>query len=98
MSLVPVIPGGTEIPDKTLHFLAYGGLTALVAAAWPRTGLLKLFILLSAAGALLEFGQGALNLGRMASFGDQIANMSGVAAALLVWIGLAWMKAKVFKH
>jgi len=97
LSLIPVVPGSAEISDKVLHFVAYGGLTALAAAAWPKTRLLILFLILSAAGALLEFAQGALNLGRMASFQDQIANMGGIAMALAIWIFLVWIKTTVLK-
>ncbi len=94
LSLVPVVPGAAEISDKTLHFMAYGGLTTLAAAAWPKTPLLKMFILMSCVGALLEMAQGVLNLGRTASFGDQIANMCGVGLALLSWILLVWLLSK----
>ena len=91
LSLVPVVPGAAEISDKTLHFIAYGGLATLAAAAWPKAALLPMFIVLSAIGGLLELTQGVLNLGRVASFGDQIANMGGVALALLLWILLVWL-------
>lgn len=96
LSLVPVVPAAApDVSDKVLHFLAYGGLTALAAAAWPRLNLTTLFIIVSGVGALLEFGQGLLNIGRMASFGDQIANMGGAALALLIWSALAIVLAKL---
>gem|GEM_PF-3564739 len=86
LSLVPVVPGEPDVSDKLLHFIAYGGLTGLAAAAWPRLKIIYLFFGVSFVGALLEFGQGVLNIGRMASFADQIANMSGAALALAIWI------------
>ena len=88
-SLMPTVPSSAEISDKILHFIAYGGLTALTAAAWPRLGLFRLLLFVSAIGALLELAQGLLGIGRTASFGDQLANMGGAALALLIWICLA---------
>lgn len=91
-SLVPVVPGTADLSDKALHFLAYGGLTGLVAAAWPRMSLPALFIVVSLIGAIMEMGQGVLDIGRMASFGDQIANMSGAALAILIWSAAALLR------
>lgn len=87
-SLVPTVSSPAEVSDKFLHFIAYGGLTALAAAAWPRLALFWLLLCASAVGAILEIAQGVLNMGRTASFGDQFANMSGAALALLIWMCL----------
>ena len=94
-SLMPTVPSPAEVSDKILHFIAYGGLTALAAAAWPRLALLWLLLGVSAVGALLELMQGLLSIGRTASFGDQLANMSGAALALLIWICLATLYSKL---
>ena len=88
-SLVPAVPSPAGVSDKILHFIAYGGLTALAAAAWPRLGLFWLFLSASTVGALLELAQGFFDIGRTAAFGDQLANMSGAALALLIWVCLA---------
>lgn len=96
-SLVPTVPGTAGVSDKLLHFTAYGGLTALTAAAYPRMGLLKLFLAVSAIGIILEIGQGILSIGRMASFADQIANMTGALIALIIWGVMAWLKAKIWR-
>lgn len=92
LSLVPVVPSASEVSDKILHFVAYGGLTALTAAALPKVRLTSLFISLSLVGLALEIAQGIMDKGRMASFGDQIANMGGILLALLIWIFLAWLR------
>ena len=92
LSLVPVVPGAQEVSDKVLHFIAYGGLTGLLAAALPRASLMSIFIGVSLVGALLEVSQGLLNLGRMASFADQLANMGGALVALLIWAVLALLR------
>ena len=88
MSLVPTVPGVEGVSDKLLHFIAYGALTALAAAAWPRVRLITLFIAVSIVGVILELGQGLLDIGRMASAADQLANMCGVALALAVWVAV----------
>ena len=92
---MPTVPSPAEVSDKILHFIAYGGLTALAAAAWPRLALLWLLLGVSAVGALLELMQGLLSIGRTASFGDQLANMSGAALALLIWVCLAALYSKL---
>lgn len=92
---MPTVPSPAEMSDKILHFIAYGGLTALAAAAWPRLGLFWLLLCASAVGALLELAQGCLGIGRTASFGDQLANMGGAALALLIWICLATLYNKL---
>ena len=97
LSLVPTVPSAADVSDKALHFLAYGGLTVLAAAAFPRLHLITLFIAASLIGAFLEIGQGISNMGRMASFEDQIANMGGALLALSIWAALTWLKAKLFK-
>lgn len=87
-SLVPTVPSAEAVGDKILHFLAYGGLVALAAAAWPRLRLLVLFLGASFMGAILEIGQGLLEIGRTASFADQLANMIGAGLAVIIWIAI----------
>ena len=89
LSLVPTVSSAQDISDKLLHFLAYGGLTALAAAAFPKLKMIYLFLLAAMVGALLEGGQGLLAIGRTASLGDQFANMIGAALTLFIWACLA---------
>ena len=56
-----VVPRPLRLPgdpsDKILHTLAFLTLTALAAAAYPRTSLLRIGVLLSAFGMLIELVQ-----------------------------------------
>ncbi len=88
LSLVPTVPSAQEVSDKLLHFLAYGTLTALTAAAFPNLKMIYLFLSAAIMGAVLEGGQGLLDMGRTASVGDQLANMGGAALALLIWASI----------
>lgn len=94
-SLVPIEPSGGEYTDKILHFIAYGGLTGLFAAALPHASLRSIFIGVSLMGATIELAQGVLSLGRMASFADQLANMSGALLALFIWLILVLLRDQI---
>lgn len=68
--------------DKAQHFLAFYVLAFLAAAAYPRSGLLRIGAALSAFGALIEFVQMIPALHRDAEFFDWLADTVAVLAAL----------------
>ena len=84
-SLRPSVPGESGISDKVLHFIVYGGLAALWAAAMPRARLISVMVGVSLVGVGLEIAQGMFGENRSASVLDQIANMAGALCMLLVW-------------
>lgn len=88
-SLTPSAPSTANHADKVLHFIAYGGLTALMGLAWPRRRMSVLFLLASAVGLSLECAQGYLPIGRTMSMADQTANMGGAVLAILTWTAIA---------
>ncbi|MGQ3016237.1 hypothetical protein [Phenylobacterium sp.] len=74
--------------DKVRHAMAYFVLTGLGLLAFgPRAVLLGGILLL---GAGVEIAQALMGLGRQGDLADLAANLSGEAAALLVW--LAWRR------
>lgn len=77
-------PGGEGqwIPgDKAGHFLSFYVLTLLFCLALPRTPRLAIAVLLLVGGGAIEVVQGFV--GRDADWKDWIADLMGVAAALL---------------
>lgn len=101
--LVPV----TKLPpanvsDKTEHFAAYLLLSLWFAGIYPRARYWIIAIGLCVLGVLIEFAQGAMQLGRHADAMDVIANSTGIVAGLtLCWLGLGgwaqWVEALVIK-
>lgn len=84
----PQLPG--EPSDKIQHILAFTVLAGLAAAAYPRTDLIKILLLLSAFGALIEFVQTVPALNRDGDWIDWVADTIAAAivlgaAALLRW-------------
>ena len=78
---------GDEAPDllpwdKAQHFLAFYVLSVLGAAAYPRSGLLRLGAALSAFGAFIEIVQMIPQLHRDAEVLDWVADTVAIAAAL----------------
>lgn len=89
MPRAPVVP---EMTDKTAHFIGFGTLGLLLyltiwtlGRATPWTGLFVL-VVVGLYGALDELTQPLT--GRHCSFMDWMANMSGVATAVVV-VGMA---------
>jgi VanZ family protein len=78
----PQLPG--EPSDKVQHILAFAVLAALAAAAYPRVGLLKILLLLSLFGALIEFVQLIPALHREGDWIDWIADTLAAALVLLL--------------
>lgn len=71
---------GYPFADKVHHFAAYAALTAYGLILFPRRPRLLLAAVLGL-GAVLEFAQGAMGLGRSGDWRDMAANAAGVAAA-----------------
>lgn len=80
---------GVQVSDKFLHFFAYGILAGLVAAAWPKMNLIKVFLFTSIFGAAMEVLQHIAPTGRQSSLLDQFANMGGAFSAVLIWCAFA---------
>jgi hypothetical protein len=76
----PHIPGDPS--DKIQHILAFTVLAALAAAAYRRTPLLHIAVLLSAFGALIELLQLIPPLHRDGNFIDWVADSAAAALVL----------------
>lgn len=82
----PQMPGAPS--DKVQHILAFTCLALLGWAAYPKLGILKLILGLSAFGALIELVQLIPSLNRDAEPLDWLADTTAVVAvvlALLIW-------------
>jgi len=84
-SLRPAGTGGA-IPhlDKVLHLLVYAILAFGMALAWPKFSKLKIFWACAAFGGIMEMAQGFLDVGRMASLFDGLANSIGAALGVYI--------------
>lgn len=86
--VMAVLPKPPQLPgqpsDKIQHILAFTVLAGLAAAAFPRASLLKILLLLSAYGALIEFVQTIPALHRDGDWVDWIADTAAAAIVLLL--------------
>ena len=81
----PKLPGAPT--DKVLHIVAFLTLSALAATAYPRVGLVRIAVWLSAFGALIEIVQAVPALHRDADVVDWLVDTAAVAVALgVVWL------------
>jgi VanZ family protein len=69
--------------DKAEHFVAFYILTLLGVVAFPRLSVIWIGVVLSASGALMEFVQAILPLGRDCDYKDWIIDCAGIAAVLV---------------
>ena len=76
----PQLPGAPS--DKIQHIIAFAVLAALAAAAYPRSGLLRILAGLSAFGALIEVVQTIPALHRDGDYVDWIADTLAAAVVL----------------
>jgi len=83
----PLYETGPGYFDKVLHFGAYGVLMVLAALAYPAKRLLPLAVTLFCLGGGIEITQSLMNQGRDGSWADQLANASGIALPMLLWMG-----------
>jgi hypothetical protein len=79
----PQLPG--EPTDKFQHMLAFATLTGLAVAGWPAASRLRLLLLLSGFGVLIELVQAIPALHRSSDWRDWVAD----TAAILVMLALA---------
>jgi VanZ family protein len=91
-----------NVSDKTEHFTAYLLLSLWFAGIYPRARYWIIAIGLCVLGVLIEFAQGAMQLGRQADAMDVLANSTGIVAGLtLCWLGLGgwaqWVEMLVTK-
>jgi len=85
------LPG--DPPDKIQHILAFLTLAALAAVAYPRTSLLRIGVLLSTFGVLIELVQLIPALNRDGDPTDWIADTLAIAVvATGVWAVRHWRR------
>jgi VanZ family protein len=88
VAIMPHPPQPPGLPsDKVQHIIAFIFLAAFAAIAYPRISLLRIGILLSLFGALIEFAQMIPGLNRHAEVADWIAD-TVAAFATLALVGL----------
>lgn len=78
----PPLPGSPS--DKVQHIMAFAVLTGLAALAFRKTSALKLLLLLSAFGALIEIVQLIPALHRDSEVMDWLADTAATAAVLCI--------------
>lgn len=83
MALVPH-PPHVAAPDKVQHMAAFGTITILYCAAFPRASLLRIGERLSFLGALIEVFQSIPALHRDCDVMDWIADTAVIIGVLLV--------------
>lgn len=83
IAIVPTAPGPDNLNDKLNHALAFFVLAGLARAGWPKAGPLRVFLLLTAFGALIEGAQYTMALGREAELLDLVADIVGIVAGMI---------------
>jgi VanZ family protein len=79
----------TGVSDKLEHACAYMVLALWFAGVYPRSRYAFIALGLFAMGVVIEWAQGAMNLGRQSDIRDVLANSTGIAVGLtLALIGL----------
>jgi VanZ family protein len=85
LSLMPMT--AMEMPgwnDKVEHVLGYFLLTFWFCGIYPRRSYWKVGLAMLGMGLLVEILQGAMHLGRQADVRDLIADVIGIAPAILL--------------
>jgi VanZ family protein len=86
--VMAVLPKPPQLPgqpsDKIQHILAFAVLAGLAAAAYPRTSLLKILLLLSIFGASIELVQLIPGLHREGDWIDWAADTLAAGVVLVV--------------
>lgn len=84
---LPIRPG---VSDKVEHAAVYALLALWFAGIYPRSRYVVIGIGLFLMGIVIEWAQGAMNLGRQSDLKDVAANSLGIVAGLtlaLIWLG-----------
>jgi hypothetical protein len=84
MALLPHPPGLVEVGDKYQHSAAFGTLTVLACAGYPRGELLRIGERLSFLGAMIEVLQSIPTLHRDCDIMDWVADTSVIVGVLAV--------------
>ncbi len=87
----PPVPPGLAASDKVQHIFAFAVLSLLAAAAFPRRGLIALFLGMALLGGLIEVLQMIPALNRDAEVMDWVADCLASLAALSAWFGARWL-------
>lgn len=76
---------GSHYIDKVQHFMAYFILSGFALLSRSPLRPLRLLLAILVFSAMIEILQGAMNMGRTASFADFVANLAGILAAWACW-------------
>jgi VanZ family protein len=79
----------TGVSDKFEHTLVYTVLALWFAGIYPRSRYAVIAVGLFVMGLVIEWAQGAMNLGRQSDYRDVIANSVGIVLGLT--LGLTWL-------
>ena len=77
-----------EQSDKIAHLLAFAGLAFSGRMAMPKLNGHIYWPLITTVAMAMEYTQGLVQASRLSSVEDAIANVMGVAIAMLVWVGV----------
>ena len=86
MALVPHPPQVGHVSDKLQHIAAFGTLTVLAVAAYPRAELLRIAERLTLVGAVIEVVQSIPALHRDRDIKDLLADFLAIGAVMAVVI------------
>jgi VanZ family protein len=76
------IPGTDRVNDKLMHVSGYLALTVWFTGLYPRSRYALIAVLLLGMGILIEFAQGAMQLGRQAELRDVYADAIGIGIGI----------------
>ena len=76
-----------EQSDKIAHLLAFAGLAFSGRLAMPKLNGHIYWPLITTVAMAMEYTQGLVQASRLSSVEDAVANVIGVAIAMLVWVG-----------
>jgi VanZ family protein len=84
--------------DKLEHLTAYALMTLWFSGIYPRSRYIVIGMGMFVLGALIEWAQGSMGLGRQADIHDMLANTTGILAGLMAaWLGLGGWAQRVEK-
>jgi hypothetical protein len=83
LALMPIRFGVVIHSSEKRHLLAFVVLAVLAMNAWPRIGLVRLWVSFAVLGAFIEFAQWATDVGRSAEWSDWLYDLAAVTIALV---------------